>query len=125
MRPKTNHTLRIPFKPRASAAAFHTIRAWEERGVKLLSGCALFLVAAYIALVGASIMNVMDRTSAEERYSKLKGNVSALETEYYELSKRASVAHASELDLAPLTSRTFIAAPGTAVGLAPTQGNEI
>lgn len=112
-------TLRLEWgKPRAGLAREFQL---ERRALAAAATVLGILVCAYLALVAATILNIMGRNQAERRVEAIGNNIASLEERYLALSKRVTPEEASRLGLAPIDSVSYVYRPGNAALATPAQ----
>lgn len=82
------------------------------------------VIAMYLYLVSASVMNVMAQREADHTAAVLESDIGLLESEYFAINQKLTLAHAHKIGLRPIENETFVYRLDT-VGVAPSVQNAI
>lgn len=82
--------------------------ALKVRGFAGLSLLVTMLLTAYVALIGISVKNVVERKEAEVRTANIRAEVAQLEKEYLTRVSDLTEVRAEGMGLAKVTSKKFI-----------------
>ncbi len=66
------------------------------------------LLAAYVYLVSASVLNVIGQREATQKSSSLESTIGSLEQHYFSLSEGISRESGSRLGLAPVKEKSYV-----------------
>ena len=96
----------------------------EARILKWLLIALAVLLAAYLYLVCASVLNVISRKEALQQVSDLQGSIGSLEQRYFALSQTITPQAGATLGLSPVSNPHYVYRAGH-IGAANTSANEI
>lgn len=85
----------------------------ENAALRALFVLLAFCILAYIYLVGASILNVMEREEAIARSAEMQTSIAKLENDYFAFAQRITPETGSMLGLAPIRDVAYVHRPGT------------
>ena len=81
---------------------------YEQALVRYLLFALAVVVFAYLYLVSASVLNIIAQREADHRSASLEGAIGELEGRYFSLSQTITLAHASNLGLHPIVTRSYV-----------------
>ncbi len=116
------NTLQLQLNKKVAALSAEHPYEYSILRYTLFFACAL--VAIYLYLVSASVLNVIAQKEADGMSAKLESELGVLEGKYFSLSRNITAEHASELGLKPLTGNSFVYRHGN-VGAAASAQNAI
>lgn len=99
----------------------HPLEFAVLRGLCITAAVIVFL---YLYLVSMSVFNVIAQREANQASAALESRIGVLEGQYFSLSEKITLEHATNLGLMQISANSFVYRPGT-VGVASVAQNAI
>jgi hypothetical protein len=99
-------TIQLQLNKKIAALSFEL--PFENMALRFLCGAVCVLILAYLYFVSASVLNVIAQREAEHASASLQSKLGSLESAFFILTEKVTLAHASEVGLKPLTQQSFV-----------------